>query len=135
MDRSAEVEVAPERTATPLAPGTTAERCFTVGEADTAQAIGGDFPVLATSTLIGWAEIVAADLIRERSGGRLGSFGTRVDIRHVEAAAPGDRITIAVTVKSAIFQMVRFTILVRHDARETILLSGEHDRALARRPL
>lgn len=116
-----------------LAPGLGAERSFTVSEGDTAQAIGGDFPVLATATLINWAELVASDLIRERSGGRLGSLGTRVDIRHTGSAAPGDRVTVSVTVKSAIFQMVRFTVAITHDAQGTTLLSGEHDRALRRR--
>jgi predicted thioesterase len=129
------VDAAPERIASLLVPGTTAERSFVVGEADTAQSTGGDFPVLATPTLILWTELVASDLIRDRSAGRLGSFGTRVDVRHSEAAAPGDRITVAMTVKSSIFQMVRFTVLVTHDARKTILLSGEHDRALVHRPL
>jgi predicted thioesterase len=123
------------RTETWLAPGTGAARLFVVGERDTAMSMGGDLPVLATPVLIGWIELVASDLIRERSSGQRGSVGIRVDVRHTRSAAPGDRVKVAVSVHSMVFQMIRFTVAVTHEEAHATLLGGEHDRALVRRPV
>jgi fluoroacetyl-CoA thioesterase len=123
------------RTENWLAPGTEAARVFVVGERDTAMSMGGDLPVLATPVLIGWVEMVASDLIRERSSGERGSVGIRVDIRHTGPAAPGDRVKVAVNVQSMVFQTIRFTVTATHDETHAVLLGGEHDRALVRRPV
>jgi predicted thioesterase len=125
----------PERPANYFAPGMVVERSFAVREADTALHIGGDLPVLATPTLITWAELVASDLIRGGSGGIFGSVGTRVDVRHTDTAVIGDRIKITVSVLSTIFQMIRFAVTVTHEETNAVLLKGEHDRALIRRPV
>jgi fluoroacetyl-CoA thioesterase len=123
------------RTDTWLAPGTTTERLYTVNAGDTALAMGGDLPVLATPMLINWTELVASDLIRDRSGANYASVGTRVEVRHTDTAAVGDRIKVGVRVLSSIFRMVRFAVTVTHAETNAILLKGEHDRALVRRPV
>jgi fluoroacetyl-CoA thioesterase len=118
-----------------LVPGATIERLHTVSEADTALAMGGDLPVLSTPMLILWAELAASDLIRDCSGGQFASVGTRVDVRHTEKAAVGDRIKVSVSVLSSIFRMARFEVTATHEETNTILLKGEHDRALVPRPV
>ena len=125
----------PEKPAPIFAPGMVLERSFTVQEADTALYMGGDLPVLATPILITWVELVATDLIRDRSGASIGSVGTRVDVRHTETAAIGDRIKVTVSVLSSIFQMIRFAVTATHEESGVILLKGEHDRALVQRPV
>jgi fluoroacetyl-CoA thioesterase len=125
----------PERPATTFAPGMALERSFAVQEEDTALYMGGDLPVLATPTLIAWVELVASDLIRGCAGDSFGSVGTRVDVRHTDTAVIGDRIKVAVSVQSAIFQMIRFAVIVTREESNVTLLKGEHDRALVRRPV
>lgn len=115
-----------------LAPGVCSTRCFSVTESETARFIGGDVRALSTPVLMYWTELVASDLIRKESGNRYGSVGVRVDVRHIAAAHPGDRVAVTVRVASVVLQMARFTVSVTDEATSVVLMEGEHDRALVR---
>lgn len=81
-------------------PGLTAGLTFTVGDADTAEAVGsGDVPVLATPRLLAFAEEATVAALRGRLEPGQTSVGTRVVLDHRAAGAVG--AVVAVTARLA----------------------------------
>ncbi len=112
--------------------GTAATQEFTVGEGDTASALGsGDLPVLATPRLLAWCEAVtcaALDLAASST-----SVGTRISLEHVGASPVGATLQVTATVVYADGRLVRFEVVAQHASDEKVVGHGEVTRVVVDR--
>ncbi len=112
--------------------GTAATLKFTVGEGDTAIALGsGDLPVLATPRLLAWCEAAtcaALDLAPSST-----SVGTRVSLEHVGASPVGATLQITATVVYVDGRLVRFEVVAEHSPDEKVVGHGEVTRVVVDR--
>jgi len=94
-----------------LASGRTATLTVTVGEEDTALAIGsGDVPVLATPRLVAVAEAATvAALVGQLDQGQT-SVGTRIQLEHLIASPPGEEVTARAELMHVDGRRLRFAI-------------------------
>src|SRR6266540_1328930 len=94
-----------------LASGRTATLTVTVGEEDTALAIGsGDVPVLATPRLVAVAEAATvAALVGELDQGQT-SVGTRVQLEHLIASPIGEQVSVRAELVHVDGRLLRFVV-------------------------
>ncbi|MGN6782352.1 MAG: thioesterase family protein [Marmoricola sp.] len=114
----------------PLEPGSTATVTFTVGEDDTARAVGsGSLPVLGTPRLLAWAEAATCAAVADGLAPGATTVGTRVSLEHVAASPVGAVVSVTASVAHVDGRLVRFTVAAR-DAEERLLGSGEVTRVV-----
>src|SRR6202008_2774597 len=84
-----------------VAPGLTASITLTVGDADTAVAMGsGDVPVLATPRLVALVEEASVKALGERLGPEKTSVGYEVQLAHLSPTPVGAEVTADATLES-----------------------------------
>lgn len=113
--------------------GLRASGSFTVGDADTAAALGsGDVPVLATPRLIAWSEAVTVRALGGHIADEATTVGTRVELDHLGATAIGTDVTIDVVLSEVDGRKLRFDVHAWQDESTTIA-RGVVSRALVDR--
>ncbi len=101
----------------PATIGLTGSAVHTVGEADTAVALGsGDVMVLATPRLLAWCEAATVDALDGSMSEDETSVGTRVELVHGSASAVGEQITTTASVVAVDGRLVRFDVAATTDA-------------------
>jgi predicted thioesterase len=103
---------------------------FTVGEEDTAAALGsGSLAVLGTPRLLAWVEAATcAALEGELSPGRT-SVGSRVQLEHRTPSRVGEQVTVAAVLRHRDGRLVRFEV-VAEDSRATVVGQAEVTRVV-----
>lgn len=116
-----------------LASGRTATLTLTVGEDDTAVAVGsGDVPVLATPRLVAVAEAATvAALAGELDEGQT-SVGTRIQLEHLVASPPGEQVTVRAELVHVDGRLLRFGIAAE-SADGRLVAHGEVTRVVVDR--
>ena len=112
---------------------------FTVGDQDTAAALGsGSLPVLGTPRLLAWAEAATcAALEADLAPGRT-SVGSRVQLEHRTASGVGEEVTVTAQLQHRDGRLVRFEVVAEDgDGRvvgvaEVTRVVVDVDRFLAR---
>jgi len=100
-----------------VAPGLTASVTLTVGDGDTAVAMGsGDVPVLATPRLIALVEEASVKALGERLGPDKTSVGYEVQLAHLSPTPVGAEVTADATLESIEGRRLTFRVAVT-DAR------------------
>ena len=85
---------------------------FTVGEADTAAAVGsGDLPVLGTPILLAWCEAATCAAVAAALGVGETSVGTRVSLEHLAASPVGERLSVSATLVYVDGRLLRFEVV------------------------
>lgn len=107
---------------------------FTVGEADTASALGsGSLPVLGTPRLLAWCEAATCAVVdRAVDPGRT-SVGTRVQLEHLAASPVGAELAVTATAVYVDGRLVRFEVVGLHPADERLVARGEVTRVVVDR--
>lgn len=101
--------------------GLSASGVFTVGDSDTAAALGsGDIPVLATPRLIAWAEAVTLRALAGHIEDSATTVGTRVELDHVRATFVGTDVTVEVSVSAVDERDLRFDVHAWQGENKTI---------------
>ncbi len=117
--------------------GSSAERLFTVTDADLATALGsGDVPVLATPRMIAWMEAAAVDAVAQTLAETATSVGTAVEVDHVSASPLGAAILVSATVRGAQGSTLHFdceAIEVGPDGSSSVVGHGSISRAVVDR--
>jgi predicted thioesterase len=91
--------------------GLTASGFFTVGDADTAVALGsGDVPVLGTPRLIAWAEAVTVRALGGHIADDATTVGTRVELDHVSPSVVGTDVTVEVVLSAVDGRNLHFEV-------------------------
>lgn len=91
--------------------GLTASGSFTVGEADTATALGsGDVAVLGTPRLIAWSEAITVRALQGHIADEATTVGTRVELDHVAASPVGIDVTVEAVLSAVEGRNLRFDI-------------------------
>jgi fluoroacetyl-CoA thioesterase len=107
---------------------------FTVGEQDTAAALGsGDLPVLGTPRLLAWCEAATCAAVAPALTAQQSSVGTRVRLDHVGASPVGAAVTVLATVVHVDGRLVRLEVVARHSADEKVVGHGEVTRVVVDR--
>ena len=103
---------------------------FTVGEEDTAAALGsGSLPVLGTPRLLAWVEAATcAALADELPPGRT-SVGSRVHLEHRAASAVGAEVTVTAGLQHRDGRLVRVDV-VAEDSNGTVVGQAEVTRVV-----
>jgi predicted thioesterase len=100
-----------------VALGLTASITLTVGDADTAVALGsGDVPVLATPRLVALVEEASIKALGERLGPDKTSVGYEVQLAHLSPTPVGAAVTADATLESIEGRRLTFRVAVT-DAR------------------
>ncbi|MBA3295262.1 MAG: thioesterase [Geodermatophilaceae bacterium] len=114
--------------------GLTAAGSFTVGDADTAAALGsGDVPVLATPRLIAWSEAVTVRALGGHIADEATTLGTRVELDHVSATAVGTEVTVDVVLSAVDGGNLRFDVHAWQGADDVTIGRGVISRVLVDR--
>jgi predicted thioesterase len=114
----------------PLSATRTATLAFTVGDGDTAVAVGsGSLPVLATPRLLAWCEAATCAALEESMAPGSTSVGTRISLEHLAASPVGAVLTVTATQVYADGRLVRFSVSARH-ADGKLVGSGEVTRVV-----
>ncbi len=96
-----------------LAHVTEARLTYTVGDGDTALALGsGDVPVLATPRLLAWLEAATVAALDLPEGST--SVGARVEVEHVAASPVGAEVVVHASVGHTDGRLVRFEVAAEH---------------------
>ena len=110
---------------------------FTVGEDDTAAAVGsGSLPVLGTPRLLAWCEAATCAALEPTLAEGTTSVGTRVALEHGAASPVGQRLEVSASRSYADGRLHRFTVAARHvgdgpDARAgKVVATGEVTRVV-----
>jgi predicted thioesterase len=112
--------------------GVTGSATLTVGEADTAIALGsGDVPVLATPRLVALLEEAAVASIAGDLGHGETSVGTRVSIDHLAASFVGASVIARAEVIEADGRAVSFRLTAHEGDR--LVATGDHTRVVVDR--
>jgi predicted thioesterase len=110
----------------------TATLTFTVGEDDTAAAVGsGSLPVLGTPRLLAWCEAATCAAIEGTlpEGGT--SVGTRVTLEHLAASPVGQQVEVTASSAYVDGRLHRFTVAARHlGGNGKVVGSGEVTRVV-----
>ena len=117
------------------APELTATLTFTVGEDDTAEALGsGSLPVLATPRLLAWCEAATCAAVEPALGTGETSVGTRVSLEHLAASPVGATLEVTATRSYSDGRLHRFTVAARATAEDgspgRVLAGGEVTRVV-----
>jgi len=95
--------------------GDSARLEFTVGEQDTAAALGsGDLPVLGTPRLLAWCEAATCAAVADALDGSQTTVGTRVQVEHVGASPVGGELEVTARVAYVDGRLVRFEVVASH---------------------
>lgn len=106
---------------------------FTVGEGDTAAAVGsGDLPVLGTPRLLAWAEAATCAAVADELDASSTSVGTRVALEHRAASAVGEEVRVTATVTHRDGRLLRFEV-VAVDSADAVVGHGEVTRVVVDR--
>ena len=107
---------------------------FTVGEADTAAAVGsGSLPVLGTPRLLAWCEAATCAVVdRVVDPGRT-SVGTRVQLEHLAASPVGAEVAVTATAVYVDGRLVRFEVVGLRTGDERLVARGEVTRVVVDR--
>lgn len=102
---------------------------FTVGEGDTAVALGsGSLPVLGTPRLLAWCEAATCAAIEPMLGTGETSVGTRVLLEHTRASPVGVRIEVTATPVFRDGRLHRFSVQAREIPGDRVVGTGEVTR-------
>lgn len=106
------------------------ELSFTVGPADTAEALGsGSLPVLATPRLLAWCEGATCGSLEPVLRAGQSSVGTRVDLQHVAASPVGAEVIVTSDPSFSEGRLQRFRVSGRH-TDGTVVATGEITRVV-----
>jgi predicted thioesterase len=109
----------------------TATLTFTVGDADTAEALGsGSLPVLATPRLLAWCEAATCAAIEPALPAGGTSVGTRVALEHQGASPVGAEVEVTASATYVDGRLHRFTVAARHTADGKLVGTGEVTRVV-----
>ncbi|MFC4783796.1 thioesterase family protein [Nocardioides sp. MAHUQ-72] len=88
---------------------------FTVGDADTAQAVGsGSLPVLGTPRLLAWCEAATCAALQATLPPGSTSVGTRVSLEHLGASPVGQEVEVTASSSYTDGRLHRFAVAARH---------------------
>jgi predicted thioesterase len=109
----------------------TAVLAFTVGDDDTAAALGsGSLPVLGTPRLLAWCEAATCAAIEPALGDGETSVGTRVSLEHQAASPVGTEVEVTATSAYVDGRLHRFAVAVRHTGDGRVVATGEVTRVV-----
>lgn len=101
----------------------------TVGEADTAAAVGsGSLPVLGTPVLLAWLEAATCAALEPALDPGETTVGTRVALEHQAPSAVGAVVELIASVVHVDGRLVRLTVAARQQGR--LVGSGEVTRVV-----
>ena len=104
---------------------------FTVGEDDTALAVGsGSLPVLGTPRLLAWCEAATCAALEPGLAPGETSVGTRVQLEHLAASPVGARIEVSATTSYADGRLRRLTVSARDLGSGKVVGAGEVTRVV-----
>lgn len=113
-----------------ITPGARATISITVGQDDTAAAVGsGDVPVLATPRLLALAEAATVEAVKDRLAPGQTSVGTRVELEHRAASPVGARVTVDAELTAVDGRRLVFSCTARHDD-DRVVAAGTVERAV-----
>ncbi len=88
---------------------------FTVGEDDTALAVGsGSLAVLGTPRLLAWCEAATCAALEPSLAAGSTSVGSRVALEHTGASAVGQQVEVSASTTYVDGRLHRFTVAARH---------------------
>jgi fluoroacetyl-CoA thioesterase len=97
------------------APTLTATLTFTVGDDDTAIAVGsGSLPVLGTPRLLAWCEAATCAALEPTLDAGSTSVGTRIALEHTGASPVGQQVEVTASTTYVDGRLHRFTVAARH---------------------
>ncbi|MFC5175509.1 thioesterase family protein [Nocardioides taihuensis] len=110
----------------------TASLGFTVGDDDTALAVGsGSLPVLGTPRLLAWCEAATCAAIEPALPAGGTSVGTRVELEHRAPSAVGRTLEVTATATHVDGRLHRFAVAARHtDGDRAVVATGEVTRVV-----
>lgn len=112
-----------------LQPGLSASLERTVGEDDTAAAVGsGSLPVLGTPRLLAWCEAATCDALEPALQEGQTSVGTRITLEHTAPSPVGATVQVTASAVHVDGKLVRFSVAARQGAR--LVGSGEVTRVV-----
>lgn len=95
-------------------PGRSATLTFTVGDEDTAAALGsGSLPVLATPRLLAWCEAATCAAVDPHLPDGRTSVGTRVELEHLAPTAVGRTVEVSASTTYVDGRLHRLTVAAR----------------------
>ena len=105
---------------------------FTVGDDDTAVAVGsGSLPVLGTPRLLAWCEAATCAAIDPTLPDGSTSVGTRVQLEHVAASPVGQEVEVTASTTYVDGRLLRFTVAARHvGGNGKVVATGEVTRVV-----
>lgn len=108
----------------------TATLTRTVGEADTAAAVGsGSLPVLGTPVLLAWLEAATCEAVERGADPGETSIGTRVEVEHRRPSPLGAEVQVRASVSHVDGRLHRCTVAASH-ADGKVVATGEITRLL-----
>lgn len=115
-----------------LRPGRSGRAELTVGDADTAVAMGsGDVPVLATPRLVALCEQAACESLRDALGDGETTVGLAVDIKHLAPTAVGCSVVAEARLEAVDGRRATFACKVLQG--DTEIARGRHVRVVVNR--
>jgi predicted thioesterase len=88
-----------------------AELTFTVGDGDTARALGsGDLDVLGTPRMLAWCEAATCAAAEPLLSAGRTTVGTRVQLEHTAASAPGSVVRVTADLVHSDGRLLRFAV-------------------------
>jgi len=109
----------------------TATQRFTVGDDDTAAALGsGTLPVLGTPRLLAWLEAVTCAALEPTLEVGSTSVGTRVQVDHLAASPVGAVLEVSASPSYVDGRLHRFTVAARHVGDGKVVAAGEVTRVV-----
>jgi predicted thioesterase len=105
-----------------IAVGDRAELSFTVGEADTARALGsGDVAVLATPRALAWLEAATVAAVAAALDPAETTVGTEVELSHLLPTPIGARVAVTAMVREVAGRRVTFQVAATNPDGATAL--------------
>jgi fluoroacetyl-CoA thioesterase len=112
-----------------LTVGLTATLEHTVGEDDTAAAVGsGSLPVLGTPRLLAWCEAATCAAVEPCLTEGQTTVGTRISLEHIAPSAVGAVVSVSASTSHVDGRLVRFGVSARQDGK--LVASGEVTRVV-----
>ncbi|WP_460838268.1 thioesterase family protein [Nocardioides marmoraquaticus] len=112
-----------------IEPGLAATLQRTVGEGDTAVAVGsGSLPVLGTPVLLAWCEAATCEALAPALNDGETSVGTRVQLDHQAPSPVGAVLEVTASVVHVDGRLVRLSVAARQAGR--LVGSGEVTRVV-----
>lgn len=104
---------------------------FTVGDHDTAEALGsGSLPVLGTPRLLAWCEAATCSAIEPELADGETSVGTRVELEHTRASGVGVRVEVTASEVFRDGRLHRFGVVAREAGGGRVVGTGEITRVV-----